>query len=94
MRFFGLWKWLTRKAVEADPTPTYAFCETIFSGAYTPWHIRLLGPAGRKINGGADTLSLCGRKVAWDLKVEITDHHLTHCCSDCSKLYREVQNAQ
>jgi hypothetical protein len=44
---------------------------------------------GRKLSGGADTVSLCGRTISWDNSVEITDLHLEHCCRLCMESYRE-----
>jgi len=36
--------------------------------------------------GGADTLSLCGRNVCWDLEVELTDFNLReNSCKECFK---------
>ena len=80
-----------RKPVTLLPPLTHAFCETMFASGVTPWHIRKLGPAGRKLGGGADTPSLCGKDVAWDLSVEITAHHLTHCCLYCRQIFEEPQ---
>ena len=67
---------------------TYSFCESITATAISSWHIRKLSDKGQKLGGGADTLSLCGRNVCWDLNVEITEHHLTHCCRECEKIWR------
>lgn len=36
----------------------YAFCEHVGASAHSRWHI---------LGGGADTSSLCGVEVAWDL---------------------------
>lgn len=68
---------------------TYSFCETVTATGSSPWHIRLLTDVGQKFGGGADTPALCDREVAWDLEVEITDHHLSHCCKKCAEGYRE-----
>lgn len=68
-------------------TPLFAFCESIYATGTSPWHIRKLTSKGIKLGGGADTESLCGRKMAWDLDVKITQHHLDHCCNKCSKAY-------
>lgn len=65
-----------------------AFCETITASGSTPWHIRRLTSRGLLLGGGADTPSLCGRKVTWDLDVQITEHHLKHCCRECCLAYR------
>ena len=68
----------------------FSFCETM-----TPsWalHIRQLTAAGKKLSGGADTKALCGKEVAWDLKVEveISALHLGHCCQACAESYRRI----
>jgi hypothetical protein len=70
----------------------YSFCETAVATPYSLWHIRRLTKVGRKLGGGADTLSLCGRKVSWDLEVELTEHHLTHnACKKCLETYRMIK---
>ena len=79
---------LSREVSRLNGEPQYAFCETATAGPRTPWHIRKLGAKGLKLGGGADTPSLCGRTVAWDLKVEITEHHLEHNCRKCAEAYR------
>jgi len=67
---------------------TFSFCETVWATGTSPWHIRRLTDVGRKPGGGADTPALCGRQVAWDLEVEITEHHLGHACQACVAAYR------
>jgi hypothetical protein len=42
------------------------------------------------MGGGADTSSLCGRVVAWDLATEIDTHHLAHCCQKCAAILARV----
>ena len=66
---------------------SYAFCETQVAGPQSPWHIRRLTHVGKKLGGGADTLALCGTKVAWDLNAEITYHQLQSCCAACARAY-------
>lgn len=85
----NFWKWKSKPAVVL---PTHSFCETMFASGVTPWHIRKLTTVGRKLGGGADTPSLCGKDVAWDLSVEITSHHLTHCCLYCRRIYEQEAN--
>lgn len=76
----------------------YVFCETI---AAIVWHIRVLGPAGAKYGGGADTLALCGADPAWDLRVEINERTLTQpemgesgrICKTCCEKYKEATDA-
>ena len=69
----------------------YSFCESISAGPQSPWHLRELTSVGRKLGGGIDTSSLCGRvKKGWDLEVEITAFHLKkNTCRDCLKRYQE-----
>jgi hypothetical protein len=74
-----------------DPAPAdettrdeYSLCETAHAAPQAPWHIRRLTLAGKKLGGGADTDALCGRKVAWDLNVPMSTHHLTqNTCWKC-----------
>lgn len=65
----------------------HSFCETVTAGPQTPWHIRTVTDTGLHLGGGADTPALCGRVVAWDLRVEITPHHLSHACRECARLF-------
>lgn len=60
----------------------YSFCETVTSTGTTPWHIRPLTEKGKKLSGGADTVSLCGRKVAWGLEssVDLKDARACRAC--------------
>lgn len=67
----------------------FAFCESVNATGTSPWHIRQLTTKGLKIGGGADTEALCGRKIEWDLEVEITSHHLTHCCHKCAEKFQK-----
>lgn len=69
---------------------TFAFCETVTAGPTTPWHIRDLGPGGVLYLSGIPLggVAICGRKVAWDLSVEITEHHLSHACRQCVEAFR------
>lgn len=68
----------------------YSFCETLFSVSDTPWHIRRLTDAGRKLGGGTDTRALCGREVSWDLETQLTQHDLEkNCCPRCCVIYKE-----
>lgn len=39
----------------------YSFCEPSTAGPCAPWCIRKLTASGRKLGGGVDTPSLCGR---------------------------------
>jgi hypothetical protein len=82
----------------------YSFCEGVHAGPNTRWHIRKLSREGPKLTGGIDTTTLCGRVApfgvekkdsssgwgGWDLQVEITKHHLDHCCPECATAYRKA----
>ncbi len=68
--------------------PKYSFCETI--AAYV-WHIRPLTDAGKKLGGGADTLTLCGLKAAWDINTPVNvSIPLDGICFKCRQVYRRV----
>jgi len=76
----------------------FSFCESVVAGPLSRWHIRRLTAQGKKLGGGIDTPSLCARLLpsglegggGWDLDVEITEHHLGHCCVFCVATYREL----
>jgi hypothetical protein len=70
-------KWLS-DLFSKKPTPSiqkdeYSYCETFTAGSSTPWHIRKLTDAGKKLGGGADTPSLCDRTVAWDVNCPLQE---------------------
>jgi hypothetical protein len=57
----------------------YSFCEPAFVATAAPWCIRPLTAAGRKLSGGVDTSSLCGRVDhtkfgGWDIARQIEEH--------------------
>jgi hypothetical protein len=69
--------------------PEFSFCEASTASNFTPWHIRKLSRAGKKLQGGADSAALCGREVDWDLKTEINQHQLQNACVKCYRVYQE-----
>jgi len=69
----------------------YSFCETVTAGGNARWHIRRLTDKGMMLGGGADSESLCGANVAWDVDVPITDHHLNHSCQRCVEVFRAAE---
>jgi len=71
----------------------YFFCEPVTASSRSRWHIRKVGPKGMMLGGGADTLSLCGRTVAWDINVPITNRHLTGACDQCQIEYAKLMKA-
>lgn len=50
-----------------NPFRAYTFCEPSTAGPCAPWCIRPLTAAGRKLGGGVDTASLCGRVKPCDV---------------------------
>jgi hypothetical protein len=69
------------------------FCESVHATGNSPWHLRLR-EGEKKLTGGVDTDSLCGRVKAphgWDLKVEPRQIGIEHdfVCSRCREKYRE-----
>lgn len=52
----------------------WSYCEPSVAGPLAPWCIRRLTEAGRKLGGGIDTPSLCGRvkpPYGWDIPVPV-----------------------
>jgi hypothetical protein len=73
----------------------FAFCESLFASGASPWHVRPLTDAGLKPGGGADTASLCGHRVSWDLRFPITPFLLSRAtCPACAAAYVEVVGAE
>lgn len=73
----------------------FAFCESIHATGTSPWHIRELTNKGLKCGGGADTKALCDREVAWDLEVEITQHHLIYnSCRRCFQKFLQIKETK
>lgn len=64
--------------------PEYSFCET--TAAYK-WHIRILTAVGKKLNGGADSKTLCDLDPSWDINCPITPGALEAVCSKCRQKY-------
>ena len=77
----------------------YSFCESVHATPYSKWHIRKLTNVGKKLGGGADTKSLCGRDVNWDLSIDIGKFNLenskdeaqlwTIACPVCLEVYEK-----
>lgn len=70
------------------------FCETI-SASLT--HIRVLGPAGRRPTGGADTPALCEARVLWDTGLTFSHEAVLdwdpwpyRLCPTCRRVYLET----
>lgn len=81
-----------------DEVPLYAYCESVYAGGSSPWHIRKIVPGvGLKLGGGIDSTSLCGRVKpmdkggagGWDLRVRISSKNLLGACAACTAEYRK-----
>jgi len=82
-----------------DEVPEYAFCESVFAGANSRWHIRKVTDK-LYLTGGVNTTSLCGHVKpfgpvrgevgGWDINVKITDRHLENSCPKCAEAYKEA----
>jgi hypothetical protein len=72
--------------------PQHSLCEKANAGSASVWHIRRLTHAGRMLGGKADTRALCGKKVSWDLSVEIKAFYLNHCCAQCALIFATENN--
>lgn len=77
----------------------YSFCEPVWVGSAARWCVRPLTDRGRKLGGGVDTPSLCGRVDpakggGWDLSYECQvslDHpHMCLRCRDELKLREKL----
>jgi len=83
----------------------YAFCEPTCAGPCAPWCIRPLTAAGKKLGGGVDTPSLCGRVQpadtggfgGWDVEPAVGEGWLgpdaagrSIACRKCVAKLREV----
>ncbi len=67
----------------------HSFCESVTATGISPWCIRPLTDQGRKLSGGVDTASLCGRVQpphGWDIGLPVS---LTHwkICEKCRTEY-------
>lgn len=91
-------KYLTSSSPSSKPptsrNPTgqaYAFCESVAATSHSPWHIRRLDDAGKKLGGGITSSSLCALVTrGWDLEVDINPFHLDkQTCKRCKALYEE-----
>lgn len=66
----------------------YSYMEFVTASGASPWHIRKLSKAGRKLSGGIDTPSLCGRRYnGWDLESALDTRHDNHTCQRCLARY-------
>lgn len=78
----------------------YTFCEPSFAGPRAPWCIRKLSRNGKRLGGGVDTSSLCGRVKpcdiggtgGWDLPNQLGEQDLEaeFTCRKCLAKLREM----
>lgn len=67
----------------------YSYCEPVWAAPLASWCIRPLTDAGRKLGGGVDTESLCGRvsvEQGWDLPYPV-EADKPGICKICEKLW-------
>lgn len=78
---------------EALTKPRLAFCEFVTAGPQSPIHLRVLSGAGYFPSGGADTMSLCGHQVAWDIPGIVNEATLAdpRTCRRCVSLCFETR---
>lgn len=76
------------------PGQAYAFCESVTATSTSPWHIRRLDAAGKKLGGGITSYSLCELVTrGWDLEVDINEFHLDkQACKRCRAIYESQTN--
>ena len=69
----------------------YSFCEPASASSISPWCIRPLTDKGRKLGGGVDTQSLCGRvqeRFGWDLNTPVSVDD-SRACKKCIEIFQE-----
>lgn len=76
-----------RQAPGKEARMTYSLCETVTATGSSRRHIRQLTAKGQKLSGGADTIALCGRAVAWDLGTPIAKITPEAICPGCLAAY-------
>lgn len=67
----------------------YSYCEPTWAAPLADWCIRPLTDVGRKLSGGVDTESLCGRVLVnqgWDLDI-LVEPDKPGICKMCNKLW-------
>lgn len=67
----------------------YSYCEPVWAGPLAKWCIRRLTNAARKLGGGVDTESLCGRvprHQGWDLTVQV-EADKPGVCEKCERIW-------
>lgn len=87
-RIYG-WLWWNFNVVEPPLIETHSYCEAWAASSESPRHIRRLTASGKRFNGGADTPSLCGRKMSWDRAPMVTKHPLGKVCVKCQEAWEK-----
>lgn len=73
-----------------DLSRRFAYCESV---AAVVVHIRGLTKAGKKLGGGADSHSLCGMRVAWDLATDFDKSADMATCRGCIGKWRTMRDS-
>jgi len=74
-------------------TVTYSYMEFATATGRSPWHIRKLTDQGKKMGGGIDTPSLCGRKYnGWDVNHAAPEAgpRPDFACRNCWEAFKEM----
>ena len=75
-----------------------SFCESVHVTGISVWHIRCLTNAGKKLGGGIDTPSLCGKvkvRAGWDLDFDVAQNcSKEHVCKECMEFYTAGQEEE
>ena len=58
------------RRTKVAPLPTLSWCETSLATTWSSQHLRVVGPEGPRLHGGAPGAALCGRdlRFGWDLR--------------------------
>ena len=70
----------------------YSFCESVTATSISPWCIRPLTEQGKRLSGGIDTPSLCGRvkeRMGWDLQTPVNLGD-PRACRECKKVLSKL----
>lgn len=65
---------MKRKPPRPPESVVLSYCEPVVGNASNTWHLRRLSADGRKLGGGVDSPSLCGRVEegrGWDIDVPV-----------------------
>jgi hypothetical protein len=86
-RIYG-WLFWNFELIEPATIETHSYCEAWTATSVSLWHIRRLTSVGKKLSGGADTKSLCGREMSWDRAPVVTKNPpLDSICPKCQEAW-------